>query len=109
MFPWCSKAIESKVFNDKISEFYVGAINEEIKRIESSKVELKKGNKNSGVSGEITDAKCVSKGCSFQGLNPNNKSAVGVCSKCGSFQHFACVKIKAEHKEDILKGIMKYY
>ena len=39
--------IESKVFNDKISEFYGSAINEEIERIESSKVELKKGNKNS--------------------------------------------------------------
>ena len=109
LLPWCSKAIDTKSFNEKLSAFYVDAINEEIKRIESSKIDLKKGNKSSGVSGEITDAKCVSRGCSFQGLNPNNKSAVGVCSKCGSFEHFACVRIKAEHKEDILKGIMKYY
>ena len=50
-----------------------------------------------------------SEGCSFQGINPNNKSAVGLCSKCGNVEHFACVKIKPEHKDDILKGIMKYY
>ena len=109
LIPWCSKAIESKVFNDKLSAVYIAAINEEIRRIESSKVDLKKSNRNSSVSGEITDAKCVSRGCSFQGLNPNNKAAVGVCAKCCSFEHFACVKIKAEHKEDILKGIMRYY
>ena len=104
LLPWCEKAMESKDFNDKISNFYVAALKDEIKRLET-----KKGAKNSNIAGELTDAKCVSKGCSFQGLNPNNKSAVGVCSKCGNFEHFACVKIRSEHKEDIIKGTMKYY
>ena len=101
LIPWCEKSVESKLYNEKISAFYVAALKEEIKRMES-----RKGAKNSG---EITEAKCVSKGCSFQGLNPKNKSAVGLCAKCGNFEHFACVKIKAEYKEDIIKGIMKYY
>ena len=54
------------------------------------------------------DAKCVAKACNFQGLNPQNKAAVGVCATCGNFEHFACVKIKADHKDDIVKGVQKY-
>ena len=83
LFPWGEKAVETKTYNDKISTFYVAALNNEIKRMEIAKVEQKKGNKTTD--GELTEAKCVSKGCSFQGLNPNNKSAVGTCSKCGHF------------------------
>ena len=104
LIPWCEKAVESKAFNEKISAAYSAAIKDEIRRMEG-----KKGVKHGNTAGEITDAKCVSKGCSFKGLDPNNKSAVGVCAKCGNFEHFACVKIRAEHKEDILRGTMKYY
>ena len=108
LVPWCEQAIKSKTFDAKLSSSYINAIKEEIKRLDVSKPEIKKISKSTN-SAESSEAKCVSKGCSFQGLNPNNKSAVGVCAKCGSFEHFACVKIKAEHKEDILKGTMKYY
>ena len=108
LVPWCEQAIESKTFDVKLSNFYVNSIREEIKRLDVNKLEMKKLSKSTNAA-ESSEAKCVSKGCSFQGLNPNNKSAVGVCAKCGSFEHFACVKIKAEHKEDILKGTMKYY
>ena len=80
LIPWCEKAVESKEYNDKISVYYIEALNDEIRRMETSKIEAKKSRKNT-VSGEITNAKCASKGCSFQGLNPNNKSAVGVCAK----------------------------
>ena len=104
LLPWCGKAMETKDYNEKISASYNMALKEEIKRMES-----KKGDKSSNMTGEITEAKCVSKGCSFKGLDPNNKSAVGVCAKCGNFEHYACVKIRTEHKEDILNGIMKYY
>ena len=107
--PWCEKAVETKAFDENISGVYMAALREEIKRMEMNKQELRKGTKNASLNNDISDAKCASKGCSFQGINPNNKSAVGVCSKCGNFEHFACVKIKQEHKEDILKGIMKYY
>ena len=55
------------------------------------------------------DAKCAAKVCNFQGINPQNKTAVGVCAKCGNIEHFACVKIKTDHKEDIIKGAQKYF
>ena len=103
LVPWCEQAIESKTFDVKLSNFYVNSIREDIKRLDVNKLEMKKLSKSTNAA-ESSEAKCFSKGCSFQGLNPNNKSAVGVCAKCGSFEHFACVKIKAEHKEDILKG-----
>ena len=54
------------------------------------------------------DAKCVAKVCNFTGINPQNKAFVGVCATCGNFEHFTCVKIKASHKDDIVKGIQKY-
>ena len=108
LLPWCEQAVQSKIFDEKLSAVYIAAIEEEIKRLDINKLKTRKGSKTPNA-GEIVDAKCASKGCSFQGLNPNNKSAVGVCAKCGKFEHFACVKIKQEHKEDIIKGVMKYY
>ena len=53
--------------------------------------------------------KCVAKSCNFQGLNPNNKSAVGVCANCGHFEHFSCVGVSQEYKDDIVQGKNKYY
>ena len=112
LIPWCQKSVESNAFNEKMSGFYLNALNNEIKRMEASKTELrnemKKRAKHS-VTGDITNAKCVNKGCSFKGLDPNNKSAVGVCNKCSNFEHFACIRMKPEHKDDIIKGSMKFY
>ena len=112
LIPWCQKSVDSNAFNEKMSGFYLNALNNEIKRMEASKTvlrnEVKKRAKNS-VSGDSTNAKCVNKGCSFKGLDPNNKSAVGICANCSNFEHFACIRIKQEHKDDILKGNMKFY
>ena len=90
----------------------MSALREEIRKLDMLKLDQKRTSKNPmDPALEITDAnaKCVAKSCGYQGLNPQNKSAVGHCAKCGNFEHFACVKIKAEHKEDIMKGNMKYY
>ena len=56
-----------------------------------------------------SDVRCVAKGCQFTGINSNNKSAVGVCAKCGGYEHFACSKTKPEIRDEINKGTMKYY
>ena len=109
LIPWCNKAVETKAFDDKISVVYADAIREAIRKFDINKVDLKKSLKNAISTGGIIEVKCVSKGCSFQGINPNNKTVVCVCDKCSNFEHFACVKIKPEHKEDILKGSMKYF
>ena len=112
LIPWCEKSVYSNNFNEKMSGIYLDALNEEIKRMEASKTllknEVKKKAKQS-VLGEITNAKCVNKGCSFKGLDPNNKSIVGVCTKCCNFEQFACIKMKPEHKDDIIKGNIKFY
>ena len=52
---------------------------------------------------------CVSKNCIYKGLNTSNKGDDGVCTKCGNFEHFGCVKIKTEDRDDITKGNMKYF
>ena len=112
LIPWCQKSVDTNAYNEKMSGFYINALNNEIKRMEASKTELKnevkKRTKNS-ISGDVTNAKCVNKGCSFKGLDPNNKSAVGVCTKCSKFEHFACIRMKSEYKDDIIKGNMKFY
>ena len=42
-------------------------------------------------------------------MNLNNKVAVGVCSKCGGFEHFECSKTKSDDRELILKGEQRYF
>ena len=93
LIPWCEKSMETKAFDDRISGVYMAALRDQIKRMEMNKKDVKKGTKNTPITNESTEAKCASKGCSFQGINTNNKSAVGLCSKCGNFEHFACGKI----------------
>ena len=108
LFPWCQEVIDTKKFDEKISSTLIKALWDEVKRLES----LKSKNKNSkhvNSNGDVLDVKCVSKHCTFQGLNPNNKAAVGNCFQCGGFEHFTCAKIKAGHKEDVLNGLMKFY
>ena len=57
----------------------------------------------------VITLECVAKVCCYQGINPSNKSDVSVCSKCGNFEHFVCVRITNEHKEAITLGKMKYF
>ena len=108
MLPWCEQVIKNGKYNENIGKLFANAIREEIKRLDHLKLDSKKTNKNAAGNSEICNAKCVARACSFQGLNPQNKSAVGECDNCGNFEHFACVKIKPDHKEDIINGKTKY-
>ena len=114
LLPWSEKSIREKRYNESTQKVYLAAIKEEIKKLGLQKLE--KTSKYSmdpplelGHGSSKVDVKCAAKICNFQGLNPLNKRAVGTCANCGNCEHFACVKIKPEHKEDITKGIMKYY
>ena len=106
LLPWSEKSISEKRFNESIQKMYIQALKEEIKKLEQKKVT--KSSQNPETFQELCnvvnkgEAKCAVKTCTFQGLNPQNKSAVGVCANCGQFEHFACVKIKANHKEDVI-------
>ena len=106
--PWCEKAYEKKNYNEKE---ILEAIRNEIKRLDLTKVVARKGNltRNRVASLPTSEAKCVARGCKYTGLNSNNKTAVGVCAKCGAFEHFECSKTKQEEREDILKGALKYF
>ena len=112
LLPWCSKAISEKRYNEDIATKYYNALKEEIRKLDIMKLDQKKASKN--ISIEIDSmskpgAKCAAKACNFKGIDPQNKAAVGVCAKCGNIEHFACVKIKNDHKEDIVRGIQKYF
>ena len=115
LLPWCSKAISEKRYNEEIANKYITALKEEIRKLDIMKLDQKKAAKNvtiEGVSEDLgtkSDAKCAAKVCNFQGINPQNKAAVGVCAKCGNVEHFACVKIKTDHKDDIIRGVQKYF
>ena len=115
LLPWCSKAISENRYNEEIASKYYNALKEEIRRLDLMKLDQRKASKSISIEhvGSNTvakpDAKCAAKVCNFQGINPQNKTAVGVCAKCGNIEHFACVKIKTDHKEDIIKGAQKYF
>ena len=106
--PWCEDAYAKKNYSEKD---IMDAINDEIKRLDTVKADAKKGRSVRGrlASVATSEVKCVAKGCKYTGLNSNNKSAVGVCSKCGCFEDFECSKTKQEDREGILKGVQKYY
>ena len=112
LLPWCSKAISEKRYNEDIASKYYTALKEEIRKLDIMKLDMKKANKSTLIevdSMSKADAKCAAKVCNFQGINPQNRAAVGVCAKCGNVEHFACVKIKTDHKEDIIRGVQKYF
>ena len=105
--PWCEDALTKKTYDEKE---IMDAINNEIKRLDTLKLEAKKGNTRGRVSSAPTlDMKCVAKGCKYTGLNSSNKAAVGVCTKCGNYEHFECSRTKQEDREEILKGHQKYF
>ena len=89
----------------------IDAIQDEIKRLDTLKLEAKKGIFARGRLASVasSEVKCIAKGCKYTGLNSNNKSAVGVCARCSGFEHFECSKTKQEDREEIQKGGMKYY
>ena len=106
---WCRKnSFFEYITYPKVYSFRLPWQKNEIKRLDLIKLDSKKGKQASNTL-EITDAKCASKNCNYQGLNPQNKAAVGTCANCGNFEHFSCVKIKADHREDIQTGLMNYY
>ena len=107
--PWCETAYQKKEFDETA---LLEAINAEIRRLDLKKVDSKKSDRsrsrNRLASIASSEAKCVSRSCKYPGLNTSNKAAVGVCSKCDSFEHFECSKTKPEDRDDILKGVQKY-
>ena len=107
--PWCQMAYAKKSYNE---EEMIEAIRNEIRRLDLLKLEGKKNGKS--IRGRLasvpsSEVRCVARGCKYTGLNSSNKSAVGLCAKCGCFEHFECSKTKQEGREDILKGGLKYF
>ena len=95
--PWCEDAYAKRNYDEKqIME----ALRVEAKRLDMLKLETKRGNNIRGRLPSVasSEVKCLAKGCKYTGLNSNNKSAVGVCAKCGGFEHFECSKTKPEDR-----------
>ena len=110
------KVIEDNIINDKVRESLICVLKDQIKKLDINKLEQKKTSKNSHDSvsykSEISNKsknKCVNKNCTFIGLNPNNKAAVGTCSRCGLHEHFSCGGLSQSHKEDISNGVIKFF
>ena len=100
LLPWSENVLKDSNFDEQSRNNYINEIREQIKKLDLGKLEQRKSMKNN---------KCVAKSCNFQGLNPNNKSAVGVCDNCGHFEHFSCVGVSQEYKDEIVQGKSKYY
>ena len=98
------QVIKAGKYDENIGKVYANALREEIKRLDHHQLDSNKAPKNAAETPEVCNAKCVLKAYSFGGLNPQNKSAVGECDICGNFEHFACVKIKPEYKEELING-----
>ena len=60
-------------------------------------------------SATTSNVKRVARTFKFNGLNMNNKMAVGVCSKYSCFETFECSRTKQEDRDLILKGEQKYF
>ena len=132
LLPWCEKEVSSKEYDPNK---FIEAIKDEIKRLEEEnggkKLESPKQNvKRSKNLAELSydagkklrnvikekskdlsaKSKCSAKNCQYNGkVNPNNKSAVGNCDKCGGYEHFVCLNISPEEKEDFINGSSKFY
>ena len=122
LLPWCKTVISTGRFDDTTRSVLNNILKEEIKKLDLNKLDQKKNTKstNDNVStvknnrdnndlSKKTDSKCVAKVYSYNGINPNNKAAVGVCYDCGNVEHFVCVGLPQEHKEAVTQGKMKYY
>ena len=105
--PWCETEYTKKTYDENE---LLDAIRNEIKRLDMLKLEAKKLNSRGRLASVASnEVRCVKKGCKYTGLNSSNKSAVGVCAKCGGFEHFECSKTKTEDREQIQKGVLKYF
>ena len=106
--PWCEEARKTNTYDENKM---MDSIRSEIKKLDAQKLESKKIRNIRGrlLSVASSDVRCVAKGCKYTGINSNNKSAVGVCAKCGGYEHFECSKTKPEIRDEINKGTMKYY
>ena len=90
----------------------IDAIHKEIKKLDLMKVDSRRSaahgrTKNHSVSS--TEIRCVARVCRYNGINSTNKLAVGLCSRCGNYEHFDCSKTKQEERDEILKGASKYF
>ena len=105
--PWCEEAYAKKNYDEKQ---LLEDIKEEIKRLDMIKLEAKKARKEGRLTSiSSAEVRCVAKVCKYTGLRSNNKSAVGICAKCGGFEHYECSKTKQETREDIQKGEAQYF
>ena len=110
--PWCQETCSNETYNETIKNEMMDAIRSEIKRLDLTKMVSKKVNTRgrlTSVPNSGSETKCVARGCKYTGIQTNNKNAVGMCAKCGGFEHFECSKTKQEDREDILKGVIKYF
>ena len=109
LLPWCEEAQANKKYDE---EGLLEAIRNEIVRLDLLKVDTKRASGSRGRLASVvssSEAKCAARTCKFTGLNMNNKVAVGLCSKCGLFEHFECSKTKQDDRDLILKGEQKYF
>ena len=107
LLPWCEEAFANRKYDEKE---LLDALRNEIVRLDLLKVDTRKGNLGRGrMSSVPPDVKCVAKTCKYTGLNSNNKLAVGVCCRCGYYEHFECSKTKHDDRILILKGEQKYF
>ena len=110
LLPWCEEAYSKKNYDEKKM---IEDIEKEVKKLDMQKVKTKKGNTGRGrfssVATATSEVKCVARVCKYTGINSSNKAAVGVCARCGSYEHFECSKTKQEDRDGILKGELKYF
>ena len=105
--PWCEEVSTKKNFDEKK---LLDDIREEIKRLDMIKLEAKKARKEGRLTSVSSpEVRCVAKVCKYTGLNSSNKSAVGICAKCGGFEHYECSKTKQETRDDIQRGEAQYF
>ena len=80
VIPWCDKKTDEGKYS--VSKDVQNSLKEA-----SRFIDIKKNN-------EVNDSKkesikCSAKSCSYTGINPQNKTAVGTCTKCGKYEHFS--------------------
>ena len=106
LLPWCERAYLKKDYDE---QNLLDIINAEIKRLDLLKLEASKvKSRCRSASVSSTEIKCINKGCKYPGLNAKNKTAVGICTRCGGFEHYECSKTKPDERDDIIKGLQVY-
>ena len=110
--PWCEKDV---LRNPVDSQKFAESIKEEIKKLEAHKTAgvkrtaKDKTKEDNNTLKNKSEVKCVSRNCRYGTVNIDNKKAVGNCDKCGKYEHFVCVSIDADEKEEIISGKAKFF